>query len=165
MKPGLRKLLLAVALLAAGYLAFFDQRASDDGTVVEATSGNGTPQTTTKRTQEGDTEILALRRRSANTTRADALFTAPPPPKPVVPSPPPPPPPPQAPPLPFTYVGKRLDGARWEVFITRGAETLIVHENETVDGTYRIESIKPPQMVWLYLPLSQRQSLNIGAAE
>jgi len=81
------------------------------------------------------------------------------PPKPVTP------PPPAAPTLPFTYIGKKLEDAMWEVYLTEGEHTIIVREKSTIEQTYRVESIKPPTMTLTYLPLNQMQTLSIGGDE
>ena len=44
-------------------------------------------------------------------------------------------------------------------------ETLIVREQQTIDGTYRIDAVKPPQMILTYLPMDERQTMSIGAGE
>jgi hypothetical protein len=85
-------------------------------------------------------------------------WTPPPPP----PAPAAAPPPPMAPPLPFTFIGKSLAGGAWEVYLTRGERTYVVHDKEVIDGTYRIDAIAPPVMTLTYLPLKQIQQLNIG---
>jgi len=111
-------------------------------------------------------EIAELRPRATSTAKPGSLFESTawvaPPPKPA---PAPPPPPPSAPQLPFAFIGKRFDGAHWEVFVGRGAETLIVRENDLIDATYRIETIHPPLLSIVYLPLNERQTLAIGPAE
>lgn len=73
--------------------------------------------------------------------------------------------PPAAPPLPFTYLGKKLEAEKWEVYLSRGAETLIVREQSELDSNYRVESIQPPNMFVTYLPLKQIQTMNIGAPD
>jgi len=85
-------------------------------------------------------------------------WTPPPPP----PAPAAPPPPPSAPPLPFTFIGKSLADGAWEVYLTRGERTYVVHDKETIDGTYHVDAIAPPVMTLTYLPLKQIQQLNIG---
>jgi hypothetical protein len=91
-----------------------------------------------------------------------ALDWTPPPPPPAAP---PPPPPPSAPPLPFTVVGKAFEHGVWEVFLARGAETLIVRDKMVIDGVYRIDTIAPPAMTMTYLPLNQVQQINIGVRD
>ncbi len=89
----------------------------------------------------------------------------PPPPKPkyVPPPPPPPPPPPSAPPLPFSYMGSYQEpGAKQVVYLSRGDKLYTVSAGDTVDGTYKIESIKAGQVVLMYLPLNITQYLRIG---
>jgi hypothetical protein len=83
-------------------------------------------------------------------------------------NPPPPPPPPAAeaaavaPTLPFAFLGKKLEGDIWEVYLNRGEQTFIVREGQTLDGIYRIDKIAPPSLALTYLPLGQSQTLQIG---
>jgi hypothetical protein len=67
--------------------------------------------------------------------------------------------------LPFTYIGKQSSDGRWEVFLSRGDDTLIVHEQTIIDGGYRVESIAPPTMTLVYLPTKLVQTLDIGSAD
>jgi hypothetical protein len=92
---------------------------------------------------------------------ASRNWTPPPPP----PAPPPPAPPPSAPPLPFTYIGKAAANGQWEVFLARGSDTLIVRNQMTIDGAWRVDSIAPPSITFTYLPLNQVQQLNIGVLD
>lgn len=85
-----------------------------------------------------------------------------PPPPPPANEAPPPPPPPSAPPLPFTYVGKSLQDGVWEIYLARGDRTYLVRDGMTLDGTYRVDAIRPPMLTLTYLPLDQVQQLNIG---
>lgn len=121
---------------------------------------------------ERETMILALRTRgefiggAVSAKHGDDLFASqswmPPPPPPAKPMPSPPP---GAPPLPFTYIGKKIEDAVWEVYLARGDQTLIVREQTTIDGIYRVESIAPPSLVLVYLPLNKMQTLLIGGAD
>lgn len=83
-------------------------------------------------------------------------------------NPPPPPPPPAvvpapvAPPLPFTFLGKKLEGESWEVYLSRGEQTFIVREGQTLDGAYRVDKIAPPVLTLTYVPLGQARTLTIG---
>jgi hypothetical protein len=78
---------------------------------------------------------------------------------------PPLPPTPTAPSLPFTYLGKKAADGNWEVYLARGDDTVIVHEQSVIDATYRVEEVKPPTMTLVYLPLKLSQTLDIGAAD
>lgn len=88
-------------------------------------------------------------------------WTPPPPPPPA----PPPPPPPQAPPLPFTYIGKAAADGAWEVFLARADKTYLVRDKMVIDGVYRVDAIAPPMLKLTYLPLNQIQQLNIGVPD
>lgn len=88
-------------------------------------------------------------------------WTPPPPP----PQAPPPPPPPQAPPLPFTYIGKAASDGAWEVFLARADKTYVVRAQMVIDGVYRVDAIAPPMLKLTYLPLNQSQQLNIGVPD
>lgn len=84
----------------------------------------------------------------------------------------PPPPPvaaaepaaPVAPPMPYSYVGKKLDGDTWEVYLARGEQTFIVRAGQLIEGSWRAEKVEPPQLTLTYLPLGQTQTLSIGDA-
>ena len=130
-------------------------------------SASGSPD---KRKPKADISILALRNRAeliggASSGNGANLFASQswtPPPAPVVVAPPPPP---AAPALPFTYLGKKHEDTAWEVYLAHGDTTLIVHDQSTIEGAYRVDSIKPPVLTLTYLPLNQSQTLQIGDAD
>ncbi|MDC6180268.1 hypothetical protein C2I33_18315 [Ralstonia solanacearum] len=111
----------------------------------------------------GEPAVLALRPREASPDIAQAFPSrdwAPPPPPP-----PAPPPKPTAPPLPFVAIGKKWEDGQWQVFLGRNEETFVVKTGDTFDGRYRVDSIAPPSMTLIYLPLKARQTLTIGNME
>ena len=67
---------------------------------------------------------------------------------------------PVAPPLPFRYVGKMLDGDKLAVFLVNGNESLAVATGERI-GEYRVEKITDAEIVFTYLPLKTKQSLPL----
>jgi hypothetical protein len=82
---------------------------------------------------------------------------------------PPPPPPvagpapaPVAPPLPYTFLGKKQEGDAWEVYLGRAEQTFIAREGQVLEGNYRIDKVQPPQLQLTYLPLGEVQTLSIG---
>lgn len=75
---------------------------------------------------------------------------------------PPVPPKPEAPAPPYVVLGKQLLDGRWQVFLGLQERTLIVKENDTIDGTWRVSLIKPPSMAMLHLPTGQQRALVIG---
>jgi hypothetical protein len=115
--------------------------------------------------------LLPQRGEVALQSKADpfgAVNFAPPPPPPPPPAPPapppPPPPPPKAPPLPFTFVGGIEDrkAPRPTVFLSKGDRLLIVGKGDLIDNLYRVETIGPREIVFVYLPLDERQVLPIS---
>lgn len=88
-----------------------------------------------------------------------------PPPKPVPIAKPLPPPPPTAPPLPFTFIGKKAEAGEWEIYLSQGDASFIVRQGTTLFDVYLIDQIKPPEMSLTYLPLQQKQVMHIGAPQ
>ena len=68
---------------------------------------------------------------------------------------------PSAPPLPFSYLGRYIDGEKTEIFIARGEEHYSVRKGETLDGQYKVEAISPAAVTFIYLPLGTRQKLAL----
>lgn len=82
------------------------------------------------------------------------------------PPPPPPPeqpaPPPVAPPLPYTFLGKKLEGDAWEVFLAKGEQTFVARASQVIENDWRVDKIAPPTLTLTYLPLGLPQTLSIG---
>lgn len=174
--------ILAVALAVSGWLALFGNKTPGDDiaepvarTPVTSVAGKVARPMATRAADDKtkrEHDILALQPRETligNTLEQKAsagLFNthswAPPPPPPPKPSPPPPP---TAPPLPFTYLGKKIEDGNWEVYLGRGDNTFIARTQTLIENTYRVESIRPPQLTLTYLPLNQQQTLNIGGID
>lgn len=164
-------------LLGAGLLAFASMNPPDQ--VVEAvprTSARSAAQVAHSGTStNAHVTITALRARSELIAPADtahhtlfgSLSPTPPLPSaaPAGADVPPLPPEPAVPSVPFTYLGKQSADGHWEVYLGRGDETLIVHEQMVIDGTYRVDAITPPTMALVYLPLKQVQTLDVGSAD
>jgi len=133
------------------------------------TAFNGTASGVTQKKSE--LHILALHSRpdliagSRIGQGGDGLFSS----KSWVPPPvkakPGPPPAPVAPPLPFTYLGKQAAGGHLEVYLAQGDRVIVAREQMLIDGTYRVESIKPPTLSLTYLPLKQIQQISIGVTD
>ncbi|HEY8102485.1 MAG TPA: cohesin domain-containing protein [Burkholderiaceae bacterium] len=179
----LRRIILGAALAVAGWLALFgDKTPSHEisepvsrpiATLASTPSSVTTPQTIEAISRDnniiGASPIAALRPREQLISRnreeahVDGLFAShswtPPPPPPL---PPPPPPPPMAPPLPFVFIGKKFEDNKWEVYLAHGQQVFAVHEQSKLEGTYLVDSIKPPIMSLTYLPLKEAQTIVIG---
>jgi len=178
---------LAVAFVACGGLLIFGNHDSPDQ-VVEAApragaahraagqADRGADATTAASTDNGSiVSIAALRSRKdlfgsagsghhelfGSQTWAPALPSV----APAGAEVPPLPSAPMAPNLPFTYIGKQASNGAWEVYLARGDETVIVHDQSVIDATYRVDAIKPPVLTLTYLPLKLVQTIDIGSAD
>lgn len=179
-----RHLFMAVGLIVASWLAFFADNSPSSNIsepVIRETAARKAVTVKELATQssaassaklKGTPVIVVLQDRETliggkhSKHNGKGLFYSqswmPPPPPPPKPAPPPPP---MAPPLPFTYIGKKFDGANWEVYLMRGDQTFIVRDDVVLESTYHIDSIKPPLLTLTYLPLQQVQTLTIGGVD
>ena len=72
------------------------------------------------------------------------------------------PPPPTAPPVPFRFVGLLEEKAsKPAAFIAKGDALYVVRVGDVVENTYRVESFNSAQVVVTYLPLQQRQTIEV----
>jgi hypothetical protein len=71
-------------------------------------------------------------------------------------------PPPSAPPLPFKFLGKQKIGNEIKVFLAEGEKTLVVTEQTKIGTQYVVDSIAPPKMTLVFLPLNTKQEISIG---
>ena len=69
-----------------------------------------------------------------------------------------------APPLPFTYLGKLIIDGEVVVFVSTPERNFAVRKGDLINGTYRIDRIAPPTLSLTYLPLNEKQTLEIGRA-
>lgn len=69
---------------------------------------------------------------------------------------------PTAPPLPYTYLGKKLENGEWEVYLARGERTLVARQGMRLDAEYQVDGVAPPVLTLTYLPLGLTQTLPIG---
>jgi hypothetical protein len=75
----------------------------------------------------------------------------------------PPPEPPAAPPLPFEYVGQMEGREGVNVFLSRGGEFVTAKAGQQLDDDYRLETVSPQELIFVYLPLGERQTLSAEA--
>lgn len=69
---------------------------------------------------------------------------------------------PVAPPVPYTFLGKKLEGDAWEVFLAKGNQTFVARANQVIESDWRVDRIAPPTLTLTYLPLGLPQSVAIG---
>jgi len=167
--------LLAATLAAAAWVG---ERAARDSELVAASEPDSKPAApASKRADPArrlpELNLEKLQSRDLGNATRDPFAVRKPPrenPGPPLKAPPPqvvaaPPPPPSAPPLPFTYMGKLIEGDDVAVFLAHGDRNLIVRQGETIDSTYRVERIADGAITLVYLPLEQRQTILIGDAQ
>jgi hypothetical protein len=84
---------------------------------------------------------------------------------------PPPPPPivkaaapakPSAPPIPYTYLGQIEDDGGTTIFLALNGDLIATRQGEALDQKYRLEKVSQQQLIFVYLPLNERQTLNIA---
>ncbi|BCG02462.1 hypothetical protein PPGU19_070300 (plasmid) [Paraburkholderia sp. PGU19] len=168
-------IVMAVLFLSCALVLAFMSQSQDDA-IVEAAphapAAHSTSASTTARATRATTGVVAIAsvrvREGRSGSGAHPLFNtlllAPPLPS-AAPAQADVPPLPSTPPMPFTYIGKQQSAGHWEVYLARGDDTLIVHDQMVVDGDYRVDSIAPPNMTLVYLPLKLVQTLDIGNAD
>lgn len=76
----------------------------------------------------------------------------------------PPPPPPSAPPMPFTFVGRMVDGNEVTLFLLRNGQQYTVKKGETLDATYRVDEITSTEAALTHIPTNTRQALVFNSA-
>jgi hypothetical protein len=72
------------------------------------------------------------------------------------------PPPPEAPPLPFHVLGRYVEDGKVAVFLQHNDQNLVVRVGETIADQYKVESLAGGVLTLVYLPLNQRQTLEVG---
>jgi hypothetical protein len=158
MRPGWRKLLLFGALAAVGGVLLFDKPAKKPEAGIAQSDGGparAAPAQSAENLQLPDRQGLARAR--------GELFGAPPPPPapkraapaPVVEAPP------VAPPVPYRFAGRVLRGSAEEVLVSKGEIVFPIRAGDTLDGTYRVESITAERIELVYLPLGSRDRIAV----
>lgn len=69
---------------------------------------------------------------------------------------------PQAPPLPFTYLGRIRSGGTTTVFLARQNRESVARLGDILDDTYRVDKIEETRMVFVYLPTGTQQFLPLA---
>ena len=174
MKLTRSQMLLALALVAVGLLAWFaPQETNDESGVVEpAARARTTTQPAPATTSDGAVRQNALApeptaaagRQDAGSVQAGELVRAATSAAATQAAiPPPPPPPPQAPPLPFAFMGRYDDGVKPIYLLSRGDLVVTASVGDKLDGSYQLEALQGNSLVINYLPLNQKQTLDVGA--
>lgn len=114
---------------------------------------------------QGAASVLAsLQPRASAPAELDDLFGVPPTPAPVVqavasaPAP-------QAPALPFQVLGRYENDGDKAVFLQYNDRNLVARVGDTIDDLYQVESLQDGVLTLVYLPLHQKQTLQVGSAD
>jgi hypothetical protein len=74
------------------------------------------------------------------------------------------PPAPAAPPMPYRYAGKLVQGGRQSVLLAKGDRVFPINEAETLDDSYRVESIGETEVTLTYLPLAREERIPVNSS-
>jgi len=68
------------------------------------------------------------------------------------------------PPMPYRFAGKLLQEGRLQIFLAKDDVVVPVREGDTLDGTYRVESIGEAQITLMYLPLKHKEAIPVSSS-
>jgi hypothetical protein len=69
---------------------------------------------------------------------------------------------PSAPPLPFQFVARIVDGGNTTVYVTLGEDSYSVKPGLLIDRNYRVEKVTESAVTFTYLPMGTRQVLSLN---
>lgn len=155
-----RWLLLIVAAVGTGVLVMYEPARND-----AAKPGSRDAVATNSSSSQKSSDTLQVpERRSLGKARGE-LFGAPPPPPqavatagssaPVVQT---------APPMPYRFAGRVQKGAEEEFLLSKGDLIFPVKEGETIDGIYKVVTVKPDGIELVYIPLGTKERIAVGSA-
>ncbi len=112
-------------------------------------------------------DLASIKRPIPKKVRNSSLFESrswyTPPPAPVVPVQTyVPPPEPTAPSLPFTFIGRMVDGKVTILFLSKGDNRYTVKEKDVLDETYRVDKISESEAMLTHLPTDTQQTLSFN---
>jgi hypothetical protein len=67
----------------------------------------------------------------------------------------------EAPLLPFRYMGKVIDNGKEEILLLNGTEQYAVAPGDKLGADYRLDKVTGTALVFTYLPLKTKQTLDI----
>ena len=158
MSARLRKLLLVAALAGVVGFLLLDKPATAPEVVAGAKTDGAAP-----RTNSAEPLQLPDQRELAR-SRGELFGTPPPPPQPKAPAAAEAPPPPVAPPVPYRFAGRVLRGGEEEVLVSKGEFVFPIRAGDTLDGTYKVKSIRNNRIELVYLPLGTEDRIAISSA-
>jgi hypothetical protein len=70
---------------------------------------------------------------------------------------------PTVPELPFTFVGRMIDGNEVSLFLSRNDRQYVAKVNDVLDNSYRVDKITAVSAVLTYLPMNTQQTLTFNS--
>jgi Cohesin domain len=159
-----QKSLLWGSLAAVAAYVLLDEPARQPGLALAQS-----PNTESRAPKAPPAERLDLPDRRGLSGAQGELFAAPPPPAPKsvakkAQPPAPVPAAPVAPPMPYRFAGKIINGSEQELFVAKGDSVIPVKVGDTLDGLYKVESISAERIEIVYLPLGTRDRIAVSSA-
>ena len=164
MQVRMRRLLLLGALAGLVGYPLLDESATSAGLAFAQTERAETRAAAKANAAE---RLELPERRGLTRTQGELFGAPPPPPKPITKKAQPPAPvaaAPVAPPVPYRFAGKVRKGSEEEVLISKGDAVFPVKAGDTLDGTYKVESISAERIDLVYLPLGTRDRIVVSSA-
>jgi hypothetical protein len=169
-------LLLGAAVLVAALAWFAPKPEEESGALVEpAKEARGSKDRQagggeSARSTDKPEPVFSVSPRTEGNEPPPDLFKSfswyvPPPPPPAPPESALPPPAPTAPPLPYTYIGQLDEGDKQTFMLARGEIVITARAGEQLDSNYRLESLQGSSLIITYLPLNQKQTLDVGVTQ
>lgn len=161
-------ILLTVCLGTAWAMTAKEQEDASGDVVGAVTKDARTPGVSSgsEQTAEMHFDLAAIKRPVPKAVRTTRLFDSKswytPPPAPPVPAYVPPLQP-TAPSLPFTFIGRMIDGNVVTLFLSRNDRQYTVKEKDVLDASYRVDKIGESDAVLTYLPTNTQQTLPFNS--
>lgn len=155
-------ILLTACLGTALAMSTTESEDTDSGVVGAVIKAGGVSANVERKSAELPYDLSAIKRPMPKNIRSAGLFDAK---SWYVPSPvqaaPAYVPPPQSltPTLPFSFIGRMLDGEEVTLFLSRNDRQYTVKEKDMLDDTYRVDKIGESEAVLTYLPSNTQQTL------
>lgn len=158
MSARLRKLLLFAALAGVVGFLLLDKPATAPEVVAGVKTDGTAPRTNSAEPLQFPDQ------RGLSRSRGELFGTPPPPPQPKAPAAAEAPPPPVAPPVPYRFAGRVLRGGEEEVLVSKGEFVFPIKAGDTLDGMYKVKSIRNNRIELVYLPLGTEDRIAISSA-
>jgi hypothetical protein len=69
----------------------------------------------------------------------------------------------QAPPLPFKFIGRYVEDGQAKIFVQNQDQDFVLKVGDTIQQIYKVAAVSASTVTFVYLPLGQEQSLDLGS--